>query len=190
MTLCSLIKWWLNFTISLNFFAGRREDSAKASEITGILSRHLQKHCSSWLIILDKVLVKLIEQFDNLKEYFLNTFPALPGFNGKRRIGSTAWYKHIRQYLTDKHVLILMYFVVIVTQYFQSFLSHCKIKNSQFMFSTWGLWIWPMHCSKDSSKMTKWWGQRSQQNIGASKLVYKLVDLNTDDVSNHKVNYN
>ena len=68
---------------------------------------------------LDKVLVKLIEQFDNLKEYVINTLLTLPGFNGKRVIASTVRYKRIREYLTDKCVLILMHFVVSVAQDFQ-----------------------------------------------------------------------
>ena len=83
----------------------------------------MEKHCTSWWISLDKVLVQLIEQFDNRKEYFLNTFSTLPGFNGKRGIAFIARYKCIREYLTHKHVLILMHFVVNVAQDFLSFLK-------------------------------------------------------------------
>ena len=49
--------------IDFHFFSKnstfRREDFAKVTEITSILSSHLEKPC--------KVLVKLVEQFDNLK---------------------------------------------------------------------------------------------------------------------------
>ena len=49
--------------IDFHFFfknsTSRREDFAKVTEITSILSSHLEKPC--------KVIVKLVEQFDNLK---------------------------------------------------------------------------------------------------------------------------
>ena len=51
------------FHFFFKYSAGRREDFAKVSEIMGIL----EKHCTSRWISLDKVLVKLLEQFDNLK---------------------------------------------------------------------------------------------------------------------------
>ena len=57
----------IDFHFFFKYSAGRREDFAKVLEITGILSRHLEKHCTSRWISLDKVLVKLIKQFDNLK---------------------------------------------------------------------------------------------------------------------------
>ena len=62
-----------------------REDFAKVTEITSTLSSHLEKHCTSRRISLFKVLVKLVEQFDNLKQYFLNTLPILPSQNSMER---------------------------------------------------------------------------------------------------------
>ena len=53
----------IDFHLLVKYCAGRREDFAKVSEINGILSRHLEKHCTSRWITLDKVLLKLIEQF-------------------------------------------------------------------------------------------------------------------------------
>ena len=66
-------------TIDFHFFfkysAGRREDFQDVSNVTGVLTQHLEKHCFSRLISHDKFLVKLIEQFPNLVEYFLKTLP-------------------------------------------------------------------------------------------------------------------
>ena len=76
-------------TIFYHFFfkysTCRREDFAKVTEITSTLSSHLEKHCTSRRISLFKVLVKLVEQFDNLKQYFLNTLPILPSQNSMER---------------------------------------------------------------------------------------------------------
>ena len=113
----------IDFHFFFKYSAGRREDFEKVSEITGVLTQHLNKHCTSRWISLDRVLVKLIEQFNNLKEYFLTSLPKLLGFNGKTGIASTARYKRIKGYLLDENVLILMHFVVSVAQEFQSFMK-------------------------------------------------------------------
>ena len=94
--------------------------------MTGALTQHLEKHCSSGWVSLDKVLVKLIEQFPNLVEYFLKTLPQLPGFNGKHGISSTARYTRIKTYLTDPKLLILMHFVASVAKDFQKFLKRLQ----------------------------------------------------------------
>ena len=72
---------------------------------------------------MDRVLVKLIEQLNNLKEYFLTSLPKLLGFNGKTGIASTGRYKRIKGYLLDENVLILMPFVVSVAQEFHSLMK-------------------------------------------------------------------
>ena len=73
-------------------------------EINGLIAQHLEKHCTPrWI----KVLVELIEQFENLKEYFLKTLPEFPGFKAKSGIGSTTRCKSTKDYLTDQRVLIL-----------------------------------------------------------------------------------
>ena len=56
-------------------------------------------------------------------EYFLKTLPQLPGFNGKHGISSVARYTHVKTYLTNPKVLILMHFVASVVQDFQKFLK-------------------------------------------------------------------
>ena len=98
--------------IDFHFFF--KYSAEKVSEITGVLTQHLNKHCTSKWISLDRALVKLIEQFNNLKEYFLTSLPKLLGFNGKTGIASTARYKRIKCYLLYENILILMNFVVSV----------------------------------------------------------------------------
>ena len=130
-------------------------------------------------------MVKLIEQFDNLKEYFLNTLPTLPTFNGKRGIASTAKYNCVREYLTDKRVLILIHLVISVAQVFQLFIKSLQnqkpmihVLYSRCMDQIHSLLQRFMKIDKviRSKGPTKW--------IGANKL----VDLNVDDRSNLKFN--
>ena len=122
MILLSLIEWRFDFHFFVKFSACRREDFAKVTEITSTLSSHLEKHCTSPWISLVKILVKLVEQIDNLKLYFLNTLPILPSQDSMERervrerqreterdretqreterdrgIASTARYKQIRE---------------------------------------------------------------------------------------------
>ena len=59
----------IEFHFFFKYSTGRREDFQDVSNVTGVLTQHLEKHCSSRWISLDKVLVKAIEQFPNLVEY-------------------------------------------------------------------------------------------------------------------------
>ena len=100
MIMLSLIKWRFDFHFFFKYSACRREDFAKVTEITSTLSSHLEKHCTSRWVSLVKILVKLVEQIDSLKLYFLNTLPILPSQDSMERergIASTAWYKQIRE---------------------------------------------------------------------------------------------
>ena len=54
------------------------------SSITKITSHFVLKHCQTRWLTLDRVLVRIIEQFGNLKEYFLMKLSTLPGFKGKK----------------------------------------------------------------------------------------------------------
>ena len=80
--------------IDFHFFfkhsTARREQYSKCHEITGVVTKMMERHCESRWLSLQKVLVKLSEQWENLKEYFLNKVPTLPYFKGKRGIEATA----------------------------------------------------------------------------------------------------
>ena len=86
------------------YSASRREDFQDVSNVIGVLTQHLAKHCFSRQISLDKAFVKLIEQFPNLMKYFLKTLHQLPLFNGKHGVSSMARYTRIKTYLTDPKV--------------------------------------------------------------------------------------
>ena len=175
----------IDFHFFHKYSACRREDFAEVSEITGLLSRHLVKHCTSRWISLGKVLMKLIEQFGNIKEYLFNKFKTLPGFDGKRGIASTVQYKLVKEYLTDKRVLILMHFVVCVAQDFQSFMK--SLQNQKLMTHVRIPKCMDLIHLLLQRFMKNYKVMRSKEPIkrnGANQL----DDVNINDASNHKVN--
>ena len=60
------------FALNINFFfklsAGRRADYQKISEVTDIVAEYALKHSTTRWVTLRRVLVRLIEQYENLKQ--------------------------------------------------------------------------------------------------------------------------
>ena len=63
------------FAIDLHLFfklsAARREDYRGVSELKDVTTHYVIKYCQTRWLSLDKVLVRYVEQYENLKEYFL-----------------------------------------------------------------------------------------------------------------------
>lgn len=72
------------------------------------------------MLTLRKVLQKIIDQWDNLKEYFLKFLPTTTGF--KRYVETTQRYQSIRKLLTSKTSVLYMSFAVYVAEMLNSFL--------------------------------------------------------------------
>ena len=68
------------------------------------------------------MLVRIIEQYKSLKEYFLKTLPTLPGFKGKNGFNQTNLYQRIKNVLTSKTAFAYMSSIVYVYQGFKEFL--------------------------------------------------------------------
>ena len=113
------------FAIDLHFVfklsAARREDDRGVSELTDVTTHYVIKHSHTRWLSLDKVLVRIIEQYENLKEYFLITLPTLLGFKGKNGVSQTERYQRIRNVLTSKAAIAYMSFSVHVCQDFKEF---------------------------------------------------------------------
>ena len=114
------------FAIDLHFFfklsAARREDYRGVSELTDVTTHYVIRHCQIRWLCLDKVLMRTIEQYKDLKEYFLKTLLTLPPFNGKNGANQTEHYKRIKNVLTSKTALAYVSFIVHVCQDFKEFL--------------------------------------------------------------------
>ena len=88
--------------------------------VTEITAHFLLRHCTSWWS-LDKVLVRIIEQYENAKEYFLKTLPKLPGCRWKNGVEQTERYQRIKSNLNNPGALVYMSFVVYIAQDFKNF---------------------------------------------------------------------
>ena len=112
------------FAIDLHFFfklsAARREDCSKTSEITDITAIYMLKHCTMRWLSIELVLVRIIEQYTNLNEYFLKILPKQKNF--KKDIANTARYKRIVNILKCETSLPFMTFVVYTTSEFRDFM--------------------------------------------------------------------
>ena len=104
------------FAIDLHFFfklsSARREDYRGVSELTDVTTHYVIKHCQTCWLSLGKVLVRIIEQYQDLKEYIRKTLPMLPGFKGKNVVNQTERYQIIMNVLTSKAALPYMSFIV------------------------------------------------------------------------------
>ena len=78
---------------------------------------------TQWLS-LEKVLVKLTEQWENLSEYFLRIVSTVPTFTGSKGISSTARYVRIKGYLQSKNIPVVITFVVLLAQDFRKFIKN------------------------------------------------------------------
>ena len=87
------------FTLDINFFfklsAGRRADYQKISEVTDIVAEYALKHSTTRWVTLRGVLVRLIEQYENLKQYFLVFLPSTSTY--KSTVQGTARYTRIKK---------------------------------------------------------------------------------------------
>ena len=114
------------FVIDLHFFfersAARREDFASMGYITDVTVHYLLRHCESRWLSIEKVLVRVIEQFANIRTYFLDELPKKKEFKGEKGIGNTKRYQRIAECLKDSSLQSFMAFVVFVAQDFKKFL--------------------------------------------------------------------
>ena len=82
------------FILDIHFFfklsAGRRADYQKISEVTDIVAEYALKHSTTRWVTLRRVLVRLIEQYKNLKQFLLVFLPSASTFNST--IQGTARY--------------------------------------------------------------------------------------------------
>ena len=63
-----------------------------------------------------------MQQFANIKTYFLNELHKTDAFKGMNGVGNTKRYKRIAECLKDVSLMALMAFVVFVAQDFKKFL--------------------------------------------------------------------
>ena len=91
------------------------------AKITDVVAEYALKHSTARWVTLQKVLVRLIEQYDNLKEYFFTFLPTTSSF--KANIEKSKWYERICESLNDDSMLCYLSFVADFASDFESFLT-------------------------------------------------------------------
>ena len=114
------------FVIDLHFFfkrsAARREDLAAVSAVTDVTVHYLLRHCESRWLGIEKVLVRVIEQLPNIRQYFLKDLPQRPEFKGEKGVGKTKRYLRIAENLSNPALEALMAFVVFIGQDYKKYI--------------------------------------------------------------------
>ena len=112
------------FAVDLHGFfklsSARWEDYTKLQDVTEVTSQYILRHSSVRWLTLKFVLVRIIEQWSNLKDYFCNFIPKQKEF--KSSIRETKRYKNIRTCLDDEMTLPYLSFVVFLAHEYVSFL--------------------------------------------------------------------
>ena len=113
------------FLIDLLFFfklsSAGREDYKELEEMTDVTAEFMLRYCSTRWLFIGKAVLRVMEQMDNLKLYFLTKLPTLAGFKGKKGVGSTERYQRIKKMLNNDLLLPCMSFVVYTSLIFKPF---------------------------------------------------------------------
>ena len=122
-----------SFLIDVNFFfklsAARRADYAGMAEFTEITSHFIQRHSTTRWVTMKKVCAGLLEQFENLRHYFITFLPTTTTF--KNTVKETDRYKRIVEKLSDSLAIPYIAFVVFVANDFEVFLKTFQTVKSK-----------------------------------------------------------
>ena len=87
------------YALDIHFFfklsAGQRAEYKSIGDVTNIVSEYAMKHSWTRWVTLRKVVAWLIEQQENLKEYFYNFFPKITGFRDVKKTPRYEWIKKV-----------------------------------------------------------------------------------------------
>lgn len=99
-----------------------RKEDFQLSELTSEVKTHVMiKHIASRWLCIKKVVIRITDQWQNLKIYFLEYLPNQKGF--AKDIETTDRYQKIRKYLTSKTSLIYLGFAVHIADLFEGFMD-------------------------------------------------------------------
>ena len=123
-----MVKGYLDieqFLVDLHSFfklsAARREDYKALGQVTDVVARFMLRYCSTRWLYIGKTVLRVMEQIDNIKLYFLTELPKSAGFKGKKGVGASERYQRIKKILDSDLLLPCMSFVVYASLIFKPF---------------------------------------------------------------------
>ena len=113
-----------DFFNDLHFFfklsSARREDYASLENATNVVAQYAKKHVETRWLTMKYVALRLLEQWPNLKEYFLNFLPKQSNF--KSEIAKTYRYIRIKEAVEELLTEAYVSFCAFTAHDFESFL--------------------------------------------------------------------
>lgn len=109
------------------YSSARREDFKLCELETELEVKYTLKHVPSRWLSLKKVLIRIQEQWSNLKEYFLNFIPKQKNFT--REIACTERYQFIKKRLLDDASLVYIGFAIFFAEILEKFLFKFQSKD-------------------------------------------------------------
>ena len=135
------------FTFFFKLSSARREDWASLESTTEIAAQYAKQHTETRWLSMKYVAVRILEQYDNIKEYFLKFLPKEKNF--KYNIKHTERYKRIENALKDPLTEGYIAFCAFSAGDFESFLLPFQINEPKIHL------LYPAMCKLISNLMNK-----------------------------------
>ena len=123
----ALINLQLIYMAFFKWSSARREDYSNLQDLTEVASQYVLRHSSVRWLTSKFVLVRIIEQWTNLTEYFCKYIPKQKEF--KSSIKDIKRYKNIIECLNDDLTLLYLSYVVFLANEYESFLLTFQTEN-------------------------------------------------------------
>ena len=109
-----------DFHFFFKLSSARREDYASIESITNVVAQYAKNHVKTRWLSMKYVALRCLEQWTNLKEYFLNFLPKQNNF--KSEISKTHRYIRIKKALSEHLIEAYISFCAFTAHAFESFL--------------------------------------------------------------------
>ena len=151
-------------------------------DVTEVAAQYILRHSSTSWLTMKYVLVRIIEQWSNLKEYFLKFLPKQKEF--KQSVMGTKRYTQIIEVLQDDLALAYLSFAAFLSHQYESYLRNFQSEEPLIHMLYTGM------TSLLTSLMSKFVNKKSFYTAGneqeAIKPVSQLITLNMDNKENLK----
>ena len=156
------------FDFFFKYSSARREDCKEMENLTDVTAEYLLKYCSTRWLCIGKVVVRMMEPMENIKEYFFTFLPALKEFMNKNGVGCTERYQRIKKALNNDLLFPTLSFIVYTSNIFKLLLSRSKQPLIYILY------IWMKKLVGDL--LFKFYSIKFLSNIGGSDRLLKISE--------------
>ena len=154
------------FSFFFKHSSARREDYASVEEVTEVVARYAMQHTETRWLTMKYAAVRILEQWKNLKEYFLKVLPQQSTF--KSTVAKTERYKRITKALQDPLTEAYVSFCAFASAEFEDFLLPFQSDEPLIHL------LYPSMCKLVSNLMGKFICKKMLSGVDSENL---LVDI-------------